>query len=125
MIRTAVSILVTLALIITLSFFEIRYVQNTFSYFGEVLEALFKKTEAHTANYQDGEAVRTFWEEKRQTLHVWLPHTAIQEIDLQLSEAIGYLYQENYEDSLAKIEVLIGTAKHVPDSYTLNLKNIF
>jgi hypothetical protein len=124
MIKTIVSILVTILLILSLSFIEIGYVQNTFEQFSAVLQSLFEKTETQTATYQDGEAVRSFWEDKRQVLHIWLPHTAIQEIDIQLSEAIGYLYQENYTDSLAKIEVLIGAARLIPDSYTLKFKNI-
>ena len=124
MIRTLVSILVTVLLIFSLSFVEIHYVQDTFSHFSNILQSLFEKTETQTATYQDGEAVRSFWEDKREVLHIWLPHSAIQEIDLQLSEAIGYLYQENYEDSLAKIEVLVSLSRLVPDSYTLKWKNI-
>ena len=124
MIKTIISILVTLSLIFSLSFLEIHYVQNTFTHFSNVLQSLFEKTETQTATYQDGESVRTFWEDKRKVLHIWLPHSAIQEIDLQLGEAIGYLYQENYEDSLAKIEVLVSMSRLIPDSYTLKWKNI-
>lgn len=124
MIRTFISILITALLLLFLSIFETHSVQRTFTQFGQVLEGLFEKTEAQQVTYQDGEAVRSLWEDKREMLHVWLPHSAIQEIDLQLSEMIGYLYQENYEDSLAKIEVLISAAKLLPDSYTLQWKNI-
>ena len=124
MIKTIISIFVTIALIVSLSLAEICYVQNTFFDFSAVLQSLFEKTESKIATYQDGEAVRSFWEDKREVLHIWLPHSAIQEIDIQLSEAIGYLYQENHEDSLAKIEVLLSAARLLPDSYTLKFKNI-
>lgn len=124
MIRTIASILITAGLLLGISIADICYVQNTFSQFQEVLQSLFDKTEAQTATYQDGEAVRIFWEDKRKMLHVWLPHASIQEIDLQLNETLGYLYQENYTDSLAKIEVLIHSAQLLPDSYTLKWKNI-
>ncbi len=124
MIRTFLSVLITALLILSLSLYDLYYVQNTFSLFHQALESLFEKTEAQTATYQDGDAVRDFWESKRKSLHIWLPHASIQEIDIQLSEAIGYLYQENYEDSLAKIEVLLSTSQLFPDSYTLKWKNI-
>ena len=124
MIRTIASIFITALLLLGISIADIHYTQNTFLQFQEVLQSLFDKTEAQTATYQDGDAVRTFWEEKRKMLHIWLPHASIQEIDLQLNEAIGYLYQENYEDSLAKIEVLIHSSQLLPDSYTLKWKNI-
>ena len=124
MIRTILSIIVTAFLLLSVSVADICYTQHTFSQFREVLQILFDKTETKTATYQDGEAVRTFWEDKRKILHIWLPHASIQEIDLQLSETLGYLYQENYEDSLAKIEVLIRSSQLLPDSYTLKWKNI-
>ena len=124
MIRTLISILATLLLLFALFITDLCYVQNTFTQFHEILQTLSDKTEAQIATYQDGEATRDFWETKRKTLHILLPHTALQEIDLQLGEAIGYLYQENYEDSLAKIEVLISLSSLVPDSYTLQWKNI-
>lgn len=124
MIRTLVSIIISLLLLLALFITDICYVQNAFTQFNEVLQTLFDKTEMQTATYQDGEAVRIFWEEKREVLHIWLPHASIQEIDLQLSEALGYLYQENYSDSLAKIEVLISASKLLPDSYTFKWKNI-
>ena len=124
MIRTLVSILVTAGLLFGIFITDIHYTQHTFSQFQEVLQVLFDKTEAQTATYQDGVAAHSFWEEKRKILHVWLPHASIQEIDLQLSETLGYLYQENYTDSLAKIEVLIHCIQLLPDSYTLKWKNI-
>ena len=124
MIRTFASILVAMFLLLAVFLTDICYVQNTFTQFNKVLQTLFEKTEQQTATYQDGEAVRDFWECKRKILHVWLPHSSIQEIDLQLSETIGYLYQENYEDSLAKIEVLVSLSHLLPDSYTLQWKNI-
>ena len=124
MIRTLVSIFVTMALLLALSITDICFVQNTFKEFSNVLHSLYEKTEAHTVTYQDGVATRTFWEDKRKILHIWLPHAAIQEIDLQLDETVGYLYQHNYEDSLAKIELLISFSQLIPDSYTLKWKNI-
>jgi hypothetical protein len=124
MIRTLISILVTLLMLLALFITDLCYVQNTFTQFHDMLQTLFEKTETQTATYQDGEITRNFWESKRKILHVWLPHASIQEIDLQLNEAIGYLYQENYEDSLAKIETLICISYLIPDSYTLKWKNI-
>ncbi len=124
MIKTIVSIIITALLLFATSLCDLYYVQNTFTRFHQALKGLYQKTEAQIASYQDGEVVRSFWEDKRKALHIWLPHSSIQEIDIQLGEAIGYLYQKNYEDSLAKIEVLLAVSKLLPDSYTLQWKNI-
>ncbi len=125
MIRTIISIFIALGLILGVSFYEIYYVQTTFNTFETALRALKDKTEHGTVNYGDGLAVRELWDTKKQTMHIWIPHTALQEIDYQLDEAIGFLYVEEYTNALPKIEVLIGLSENVPMGYTFHLGNIF
>ena len=58
-------------------------------------------------------------------MHIWVPHTALAEIDFQLDEAIGYLSIGDCDGALPNIEVLLGLSKNIPDSYTLSIGNIF
>lgn len=125
MIRTIVSIFITLGLIFALSAYEMYYVQTTFDYFSEVLQSVYTKTQNQTVTNDDGDALHSFWEDKKAHLHVWIPHTALQEIDFQMNEAIGFIYQDNYDDALPKLQVLIGLAKDIPHAYTLDFGNIF
>lgn len=124
MIRTIASIVITLGLIFGLSVYEFHYVQTTFATFESALRTLKKKTEGGTVSYDDGLAVRDLWDHKKRIMHVWIPHTALQEIDYQLDEAIGFLYVEEYGDALPKIEVLIGLSENVPRGYTFHIGNI-
>ena len=125
MIRTIVSILVTLALILGVSIYDIHFVQATFQTFHTELRALKQKAELDTATYSDGLAVRSYWDTKKKVMHIWVPHTPLAEIDYQLDEAIGYLYVQDYEGAMPNIEVLLGLSENIPDSYTLSLGNIF
>jgi hypothetical protein len=100
-------------------------VQSTFEAFHGELRVLKQKTELGNATYTDGLALRSFWDTKKQVLHVWVPHTALAEIDYQLDEAIGFLYVQDYEAALPKIEVILGLSENVPHGYTLHLGNIF
>ena len=125
MIRTIVSIFITFVIIAALSAYEMWYVHNTFDYFHELLQGLYTKTQLQTVTDEDGNAIRAYWKEEKKKLHVWIPHTALQEIDFQMNEAIGFIYQDNYEDALPKIKVLIGLSEDIPRSYTLNFGNIF
>ena len=125
MIRTIVSIVITFALILGVSIYEIHYVQTTFETFHTALQSLKQKTESGNVSYADGLAVRELWDEKKLTMHVWIPHTPLQEIDYQLDEAIGFLYVEEYTDALPKIEVLIGLSENIPHGYTFHIGNIF
>lgn len=125
MIRTIVSIFLSLGVIIGLSVYEIHYVHTTFTQFHEILDSLYQKTESHTATYEDGTSVRFYWEEQKRTLHIWLPHTMLQEVDYHLDEAIGYLYNDDYANALAQLEVAAELSDEIPRSYALTLPNIF
>ena len=125
MIRTIVSIFISLALLLGVSFYEANYVKNTFSDFHLVLEELKRKTEAGEANYDDGLAIRDYWEERKKKLHVWVAHNSLQEFDYQLDEAIGFLFVGQYNDALPKIEVLLGLSENVPHGYALSFGNVF
>lgn len=61
MIKTIVSILISLGLIIGLSVYELYYVNDTFSFFKQAVLSLYDKTEAGQATYEDGTAVQLFW----------------------------------------------------------------
>ncbi len=125
MIRTIVSVILSFAFIFGLSFYEIYYVESTFSHFHSILEALHQKTEDKVATYEDGTAVRSYWEDKKYKLHIWLPHTALQEIEYRLDEAVGYLYLDDYKNALPQIKVLLCVSENIPQSYSVNLGNIF
>ena len=46
-------------------------------------------------------------------------------VDFQLEEAIGFLYEYDYQDALPKIEILIDLAEYLPKAYALRLENVF
>ena len=124
MIRTIVSIFITLGLLIATSWYESNHVKTCFSNFDKALTVLYDKTEAGEVTYEDGTAVESFWENQKNTLHIWLPHSALTEIDYQLYEAVGYLYVRDYKSALPKIEILRGMCKNIPQSYGFRFENI-
>ena len=125
MIRTIASVFIALGLILGVSVYEIYYVNHTFNHFHSVLQSLYQKTENNTATYEDSVAIQTYWREKKKVLHVWLPHTALQEVDYQLDEAVGFMYVKDYQSALPKIEVLLGLSQTIPHSYSFDIQNIF
>ena len=124
MVKTAVSILISLAVIIGVSVLEVTQVNLAFSAFRSSLISLYQKTEREQSTHEDGKAVRMLWEKEKRKLYFWLSHTVIENIDYQLNEALGYLYEGGYQDALPKLEILIKTSEYIPDSYSLNWENI-
>ncbi len=123
--KTFVSILITLGIILGASAFELIYVNNTFDLFRQSLLSLYHKTEENAATHVDGVAIREFWEGRKKILHLFLPHTPLQEVDYHLNEALGYLYENNFEDTLPKIELLLDLSENIPHSNSLLPENIF
>lgn len=124
MYKTLASILITLSLIFGVSIYENSRLKKTFSLFNDALTTLYDKTEKENVTYQDGVAIEEFWENKKNTLHIWLPHTAILEIDYQLYEAVGYIYVRDYKSALPKLEILLGMCENIPQSYRFSIENI-
>lgn len=125
MVKTVISILISALLLFCISIYERFRVNYVFEAFRERLVALYEKTEEKKATFTDGESVRVFWTAKRKELHVWVTHTSIENVDYQLNEAIGYLYEGKHDDALPKIEVLIEMTKKIPASYSFRFENVF
>ena len=125
MVKTIVSILISALLLFCISLYERFRVNYVFEEFRERLVALYEKTEEKKAAFTDGESVRLFWTAKRKELHVWVTHTSIENVDYQLNEAIGYLFEGKHDDALPKIEVLIEMTKKIPASYAFSFENVF
>ena len=125
MVKTIISVILSFAIIFGLSFYEVWYVRTTFEEFYKILNSLYQKTESRVATYEDGTAVRSFWEHEKHTLHVWLPHNILQELDYHIDEAIGYLYNDDYANALAQLEVAREISLELPRSYSLGIQNIF
>ena len=123
--RIIPSILITGAILAGFSAFELRYVDKTFDTFYDSLTGIYQKTESCEATHEDGTALQIFWEEKKKILYIWLPHTLIDQVDYHLGEALGYLYQGNFEDSLPKFELLLDMAETIPRAYKILPENIF
>lgn len=125
MVKNILSIIISAALLVAISTYEIFYLNFSFKSFGEELTALYAKTEEHTATAEDAEAVKISWDSKKTRLHIWVPHGDISYIDYWLNEAIGLIYVGDYDAALPKVVVLIEICEKVPSSYFPNAENIF
>lgn len=124
MIRTLSSILITCLLLFSIAFYETTRVRTTFDKFEEILLALYDKTESGEVTMQDGKATERFWENQKNTLHIWLPHSAIEEVDYQLYEAVGCIYVGDFQSAIPDLEVLLGMCENIPQSYRFSIENI-
>ena len=125
MVKTLVSIFISLALLVGVSLYEVACVSKGFEVFESALQTLYHKCINETATYEDGEAVRSLWFEERHEMQFWLTHTSIEMVDYQINETLGYLYYQEYKDVLPKLEILLDLTYTIPHSHKLKPENIF
>jgi len=125
MVKSFVSIFITLSLLLGAALFEWWYVDEQFESFQAELTTLYQKAENETANAEDASAVFRAWENRKDKLHVWIPHNDITRIDDYFSEALKYIDDQNYTLALAKLEILLVMCENLPSTYRLTLANIF
>ena len=125
MVKSLLSILLAGLLLLGAAVFEGVYVKQQFEGFGEEVSALLEKTEEGTASEADAEAVYTAWEERRDKLHIWIPHNDISRIDDYLSESIRCLREGDSKLAMAKLEIVLRLTETLPSTYLVSLPNLF
>ena len=125
MVKSIAYTLTAIALCIGLFIFTELYLHNQFNEFHDALNALYTKIEDETATRSDALAVKAIWDDKKEKLHILIPHNDISYVDYWLSEACGLIYCGEFELALGKLEVLLEITKNLPGGYALKLENVF
>ena len=125
MVKTTISIIAVICLLVTFSVYEQLFVSKQFDEFHGVLQTLYVKIEDNTASSDDVYAVQKNWLDKKRYLHIFIPHNEIKEVDLWLSESATLVRDKEWNDAISKIEVLIELSEQIPKTFSLTLENIF
>lgn len=125
MVRSIIYTIVAALLCVGFFIWTDVYISTQFGQFNQALNTLYDKVENRTANREDAYAVRDMWADKKEKLHVFIPHNDISYVDYWLSEACSLIYKSEYDLALGKIEVLLEITKNLPDAYIIKLENVF
>ncbi len=124
MVKSLTAIGVAAVLLFGLAVFEWYFVDKEFSDFGTELESLYEKTDAKNASVEDARVVQNRWEDRKERLHVWIPHNDITRIDEYMAESVRLIGEGNYALALPKLEILIHLSGCLPGTYKPALENI-
>lgn len=124
MVKSLISALVALAVLFIGSYFEQRYVTKTFNDFKDLMVIVYEKVENDEAVKEDVLSAQKFWIEKKEKLHIFIPHNEIKEIDLWLAESTTLVENDKKEDALSKIDVVIELIEQIPKTFRFRLENI-
>ena len=125
MVKSLIAIGVSALLLLGAALIEWYYVGSQFEEFSEELYSLYLKAEDETASGEDAKVVQKSWENRKDRLHVWIPHNDISRIDDYMSETVRLVAEKEYSFALAKIEIMMHLTECLPDTYKPGLENIF
>ena len=125
MVKTFVSMLLSLALLVSAALFEHFYIGGTFEKFDAALVALECKVREEVASREDAEAVRALWLADKKDPHAVIPHNDIAQVDYWLGEAVSCIETQTYPDALSSLEVLETICRQIPLTYRITFENIF
>ena len=124
MVRSTISMLCVALLLLVGSIFETHFVQKQFNDFHQVLEILYVKVDEETATQDDVYAVQKNWLDKKKSLHAFIPHNEIKEVDLWLAESATLVRDKQWQDAISKIEVLKELTEQIPRTFLLSWENV-
>ena len=125
MVKSLISTIIAILILIGGAIYEHNYITSNFSDYNKNLNNLYEKVENESASVNDVLSVQESWLDKKQHLHIFIPHTEIKEIDLWLSETVSYVREKEWTEAISKLEVLIELSEQIPLTFNLRLENIF
>lgn len=124
MVKSILSMAIVSLILITGAVYERYFINKQFTELGAVLEVLYKKVDEGIATQDDVYAVQKNWLEKKEYLHVFIPHNEIKEIDMWLAESATLVRDKEWKDAISKIEVLKELAEQIPKTFLVRWENI-
>lgn len=124
MVKSLVSMLTVLSLLVVGSILETWFVNKQFKEFDGVLFELYQKVDEKVAVEDDVLAVQKNWLDKKRVLHIFIPHNDIKEMDLWLSESVTLVRDKEWKDAISKVEVLRELSEQIPKTFRVSFENI-
>ena len=124
MVKTILSILISILILILAGIGEQIYLRKTFDNLHEDFTLAYMKIKDEKATPDDANAIRTRWIAQKKKLHFFISHNDIKEMDLWLSETVAYLKLGDIEEAVSKLEVAIHLTEQIPINYFIRFENI-
>ncbi len=125
MVKSVITVIVATAIIVAGAIWESVKLNQTFNELIVCIDEINLKLEEDTANKDDVLALQNLWIEKKEGLHVYIPHTEIKELDLWIAEAVTYVKYGKNDEAIAKLEVVKELCEQIPKTFSVKFENLF
>ena len=124
MVKTFISSVIIAILLLVGSFVGDAHVSGKFTEFNSTVKILYRKVSDETAVEDDVYYVQKVWINQKRTLHVFISHTEIKEMDLWISECASLVKNKKWEDAISKVEVILELTEQIPKGFRFSVENI-
>ena len=122
------SFLILLSCLLFLTFgtlIEQTYVKETFAFLREEMVSIQSEVENETVEEEDVANLYAWWKKQKETLHAFIPHNDIRELDSWFAQLETHVKNKNFLLADACSKVIITFAITIPGTYEFTLDNIF
>ncbi len=124
MVKSLISALCAISLLFIASYIEQNFINSTFTELKEKFIIVYNKIEDDIAVKEDILSVQKLWISKKTTLHIFIPHNEIKEIDLWIAETVTLVENGKKEDAISKIDVVIELMEQIPKTFSFRTENL-
>ena len=124
MVKDLISIIVAAAFLTGIAIAEDATIKKSFGEFSTYAQVLYLKEQNESATVDDALILQKNWLKFKSKLHVYIPHNEIKEMDLWVSECVGYTKAKNFKEAKSKLEVIIELTQQIPKTFKFDIENI-
>ena len=124
MIKSIWYVAVTALIITAIALAEYFAVSKTFDTLDGSFAAIETKLENENCSKDDILSLQKLWIASKETLHIFIPHNEIKEVDLWVSECVYYASKDDFKEAAAKIEVARELFEQIPKTFLIRIENI-
>ena len=125
MVKSIVSSIVALIIVVAGGVGENVYVNHCFSELTETFSSLNEKLDSGEDCSESVNWAKDKWFDCKRKLHAFIPHTEIKEVDLWVSECAYYVSVGDADEAKAKCAVILKLFEQIPKTFSLSLENVF
>jgi hypothetical protein len=125
MVKTNIIALLCFVLIIGGGIYENAYMRNTFFSMAAEVRTIAAAAEDASPDTAAIDGLTDRWRKKKSTLHAFVPHNEIKEIEGILVESKHYIEYGEFSIAAAMLYRLGGNLEALPGNYSFSLGNIF
>lgn len=124
MVKTIITGLVVLLLIVTCGVLEVVFISRDYNQLHQQCVEIMEYTEKEEVTEKQFQKFRKDWEKLRETSEIFLPHLDVYELNLRFAEAEAYVKNQDYDALNAQLSIIEELLSYVPHLMKPSWKHI-